>query len=189
MSKLLSFAVFWLISVSAAIAQSGVDVLKGSQITEAALVEALTPTEALPDGVRTRSLKLGNASGGRSPAASGGGASKARSKDVLITFETNSAQLSEEGKASLDVVARAFNNEKLATLSFSIEGHADPRGSADENLRLSQARADSVRNYLVAMKGVSADRLRSIGKGDREPMNTQSIAAPENRRVTFVTSQ
>ena len=180
-----------LCAVTTARSQTATEILKGKEITESALVDALSPGDSLPDGIRTRSIKLGGASG---PSASGASsnreaAGKPRSKDVLITFETNSAQLSDEGKASLDVVARAFNNEKLATLSFAIEGHADPRGSADENFRLSQARADSVRNYLVAAKGVSPDRLKAVGKGDRELMNTRSIAAPENRRVTFVTSQ
>jgi OmpA-OmpF porin, OOP family len=172
-------------------AQTGAEILKGKEITESALIDALTPDDSLPPGVRTRSIKLGGTSSGTASgsAANREAAAKPRSKDVLITFETNSAQLSDEGKASLDVVARAFNNEKLATLSFAIEGHADPRGSADENFRLSQARADSVRNYLVAAKGVNPDRLKAIGKGDRELMNTRSVAAPENRRVTFVTSQ
>lgn len=166
-------------------AQNAPVVLQGKDITESALVEALMPTHAdCPPEVRCRSIKMGG------PASSAGAAAtKPRSKDVLITFETNSAELSEEGKASLDVVARAFNNEKLAALTFAIEGHADPRGTPDENLRLSQARADSVRNYLVTVKGVSAERLRAIGKGDREPLNSRFIAAPENRRVTFVTSQ
>ncbi len=177
---LLSFA-------TTAPAETGNEVLKGKEITESALIEALTPGESLSPGVRTRSIKIGGATAGST--ANREASAKPRSKDVLITFETNSAQLSDEGKASLDVVAKAFNNEKLAALNFSIEGHADPRGSADENFRLSQARAESVRNYLVAAKGVSPERLKAIGKGDRELMNTRSITAPENRRVTFVTSQ
>jgi OmpA-OmpF porin, OOP family len=189
MHKFLILIAVALLPVSASLAQSSADVLKGTEITEEALIDALTPAESLPEGVRTRSLKLGNTSRGRAQSNQPPGDSKPRSKDVLITFETNSAQLSEDGKASLDVVARAFNNEKLATLSFAIEGHADPRGSSDENLRLSQARAESVRNYLIAMKGVSAERLKAIGKGDRELMNTRAISAPENRRVTFVTAQ
>ncbi len=168
-------------------AETGNEVLKGKDITESALIEALTPGDSLPPGVRTRSIKMGGAAAGSS--GNKESSVKPRSKDVLITFETNSAQLNDEGKASLDVVAKAFNNEKLATLSFAIEGHADPRGSADENFRLSQARAESVRNYLVAAKGVSPDRLKAVGKGDRELMNTRSITAPENRRVTFVTNQ
>lgn len=169
---------------SAAVAQSAANVLKGNEITEEALIEAFAPTEVLPDGVRTRSLKLG----GATRAKQSGAATKPRSKDVLITFETNSAQLDDDGKASLDRVARAFNSDQLAPLKFAIEGHADPRGSADENLKLSQSRADSVRNYLVTMKGVSPERLKAIGKGDRELLNTRVPVAPENRRVTFVTS-
>jgi OmpA-OmpF porin, OOP family len=170
-------------------AQSNTGVLKGSEITESALVEALAPPETVPEGVRTRSLKLGNAQGGRSANIAQRSNGAPRSKDVLITFESNSMQLNEDGKASLDVVARAFNSERLVALSFMIEGHADPRGSAQDNLRLSQARANTVRNYLVAMKGVRADRLTAIGKGDAELLNPRNPTAPENRRVTFVTNQ
>ena len=178
---------FWLALTAASIcvAQTAPSVLKGSEITEEAMIEAFAPPEdALPPGVRSRSLKLGGGNAGRHAS----GDRKPRSKDVLITFETNSAQLDADGKASLDRVARAFNSEQLSALKFAIEGHADPRGSADENMRLSQARADSVRNYLVAMKGVSPERLQAIGKGDRELLNTRVPIAPENRRVTFVTA-
>jgi outer membrane protein OmpA-like peptidoglycan-associated protein len=68
-----------------------------------------------------------------------------------------------------------------------VEGHTDPRGTADSNLVLSRERADSVRRYLIENHGIEADRLTAEGKGDREPLNTSSPAAPENRRVTFVT--
>jgi OmpA-OmpF porin, OOP family len=167
------------------LAQSKTTVLKGTEITEQALIEALAPVDTLPPGVRTRGLKLG---AGVSDKPATETEHKPRSKDVLITFVTNSVQLDADGKAALDRVARAFNSEQLATLKFAIEGHADPRGSVEENMRLSRARADSVRNYLVAAKGVSADRLQAIGKGDRELLNTRQLTAPENRRVTFVTT-
>lgn len=164
--------------LAAALTPAFAQVLQGNEITESALVDALKTPEQPPPGVRTRSIRIGPAE--PEPAA------KPRSKDVLITFETNSIELSRDGRAALDVVARAFQNEQLATLNFAIEGHADPRGNSDDNLRLSQARADSVRAYLVQVRGVNPERLRSIGKGDRELLNPRVPAAPENRRVTFV---
>lgn len=184
MKKSIAFLLLALGAAAAIAADPDTDVLKGSQITEQALIEAFAPPEALPEGVRTRSLKLGRGGGARAH----GGDGKSRSKDVLITFETNSAELDGEGKASLDRVARAFNSDQLLSLKFLIEGHADPRGTADDNMRLSQARAESVLTYLVAVKGVNPERLKAVGKGDRELLNTRYPIAPENRRVTFVSS-
>jgi OOP family OmpA-OmpF porin len=194
-------------AASAALAQTSGGILRESQVSEGRLIEALLPKPsdggggagatpgaeasqdgALPPGIRTRSIKAmpaGYSASGRPASAP----AKPSSAALLITFETNSAELTSTARQSLDVVAKALNNEQLSGLTFSIEGHADVRGSGDENLRLSQARADSVRQYLVTSRNVSPDRLKAIGRGDREPMNTRDVAAPENRRVTFVTQQ
>jgi outer membrane protein OmpA-like peptidoglycan-associated protein len=74
----------------------------------------------------------------------------------------------------------------LSEFRFRVEGHADPRGSHERNLVLSQGRAEAVCEYLVSNHGISRARLVSEGKGDKEPMNRENIAAPENRRVTIV---
>ena len=67
-----------------------------------------------------------------------------------------------------------------------IEGNTDSRGSASDNLKLSQGRADAVKNYLIA-KGVVADRLESIGYGESKPIVKEKTAADQakNRRVDF----
>ena len=171
-------------------AQTGGVVLRGQDLQEDALIQALLPP--LPEGMGSRTIRPVSAAPSR-PAASTAAAParanplKAPSASVLVTFDTNSAELTDEAKRQLDVVARALNNEQLFNLSFAIEGHADPRGTSDENLRLSQARADNVRDYLVRVGQVGPERLQALGKGDREPLNAREVAAPENRRVTFVT--
>jgi len=147
-------------------------VLQGSDITESALVEALTPA---PAPVLTRSLNA-------APAA----APKPAKAALLITFETNATVLTANAKRELDIVGRALNTSKLADFNFVIEGHADPRGSAETNRRLSEGRAAAVREYLVQNQSVREDRLKAVGKGDREPLNANNPAAPENRRVVFV---
>ena len=75
----------------------------------------------------------------------------------------------------------------FASLSFAVEGHADPRGDADTNLDLSRSRAESVVSYLVNEHGIDRQRLLPVGKGAAEPLNKARPDAPENRRVTFVT--
>jgi OmpA-OmpF porin, OOP family len=144
-------------------------VLKGREVTTDNLVDALTPDTTRSLGVQRTNLPKPSAS-------------------LLITFETNSADLTKSAKRQLDVVGAALQNNRLAEYSFNVEGHADPRGSSDANLLLSQQRADSVRNYLVSQHGIAAERLKAEGKGDRDLLKPTSPAAPENRRVTIVTN-
>lgn len=150
-------------------------VLKDTEITEKALIEALTPE----GGIRMRSIKVLRDQ--PDPAE------KAASASMLITFHTNSANLTPEAMQSLDVVGRALKMDKLAKYKFVIEGHADPRGGPDFNQRLSQARAETVRDYLVGKHQIVEDRLTATGKGDHELLDKTNPIAPENRRVTIVT--
>lgn len=154
--------------------------LKGNKVTESNLLDALTPA---PEPVLTRSLKVSrdNANGVVAP-------KKKASASLLITFETNSSELTAPAKQQLDVVAAALKNDRLAEYTFNVEGHADPRGAADANMTLSQQRAESVRAYLVAQHGIAADRLKAEGKGDTDLLNRKVPSAPENRRVTIVTN-
>jgi OOP family OmpA-OmpF porin len=138
--------------------------LKEGEITEGALVDALAPYAT------TRSLKP----------------SEPSRASLLITFETNSARLTPAAERALDTVGAALNNQRVKDRSFVIEGHADRRGRPDANLRLSAARANAVRMYLTRQHSIAEARLKSVGKGDAEPLNPADPAAPENRRVTFV---
>ena len=172
-------------------------VLSGKAVTESNLLDALTPAAAAPGAapaagdangdadvaVRTRSLRVTS----NTPAAAVLAPRKKASASLLITFETNSAQLTARSKEQLDVVAAALKNDRLKDFSFEVEGHADLRGAADANKLLSQQRAESVRAYLVGSHSIAEARLRAVGKGDTEPMNTRDVAAAENRRVTITT--
>jgi outer membrane protein OmpA-like peptidoglycan-associated protein len=151
-------------------------VLSEGQVTEKVLVDALTPAKPL----RTRSILV------RRDDEPGGHAAKPASASLLITFETNSAALTSAARHSLDVVGSALASEKLSSFRFAIEGHADPRGVPQANLKLSQARAESVRDYLVSSGKIDTARLEPVGKGDRELLNTANPIAAENRRVTIV---
>jgi outer membrane protein OmpA-like peptidoglycan-associated protein len=74
-------------------------------------------------------------------------------------------------------------------LKIQVEGHTDAVGSEEYNLKLSQQRADSVRDYLVA-QGVPAPGVTSIGLGKADPVATNDTAAgrQQNRRVELVVS-
>lgn len=163
-------------------AQPATDVLTGTQVNEERLLEALTPDA---DGVRKRSLRV-KAAAAVIPAAQ---EATRPSASLLITFRTNSSELTDNAKQQLDVVGAALKNTRLAAYKFTVEGHADPRGDPAANLVLSQHRADTVRTYLVGEHGIDPIRLIPEGKGDRELLNRAVPAAPENRRVTIVTNQ
>ncbi len=103
-----------------------------------------------------------------------------------IRFEPNSAQVRPESGALLGTLVAALQSPELKSLRFIIEGHADPRGSAAQNQRLSQERADEVRLYLVAL-GVHPSRLKAVGKGSTQLANAGNPQSAENRRVRVVT--
>ena len=92
-------------------------------------------------------------------------------------------------KAAHDIILAAEERVLKVFPQADILIHADPRGGADYNLRLSQARAESVVDYLAGRHGIPRDRLRPIGKGQTELANPGRPTAPENRRVTIKTLQ
>ncbi|SBT07360.1 OmpA/MotB domain protein [Candidatus Accumulibacter aalborgensis] len=154
-------------------------VLKADEINERALVDILSAEPAItPARRKTRSINVvrdeSSLPGAKPPSAS-----------LLIVFETSSAGLTPAGKQSLDVVGRALNSDKLTPFRFAIEGHTDPRGGEDYNLRLSQARAESVVGYLSENYHIDRGRLKPVGKGPSELLNPARPEAPENRRVTI----
>lgn len=96
--------------------------------------------------------------------------------DVL--FDYNSAALRAESRTTLRDMASVF--AKYADTTISVEGHADSTGSDDYNQRLSEQRADSVKDYLVD-RGVPSSRIRSVGFGEDRPK--ESNATPEGRQL------
>jgi outer membrane protein OmpA-like peptidoglycan-associated protein len=186
---------FALLAVAAALAAGPAlaqeKVLREGQVTRQGLIDALTPAAAPADpaaseaagadGMRTRSFRPAV----RVAATAAAAAQPARAS-ILVTFVTNSSDLTPSAKKALDVLAGAMKSDKLASVRFTIEGHADPRGSEELNLKLSQQRAESVRGYLVSTHGLAAERVSAVGKGSTALMNPSDPAAPENRRVTIV---
>ena len=157
-------------------------VLKGSQVTESALIDALAIEGAQAASGPTRGFRPQ-----MRPADGTAAKPSAGKASLLITFATDSSELTSDSQAVLDALARALQSDKLAGFSFRVEGHSDPRGDIAHNLELSQQRAESVARYLVKTRGILPERLTAVGKGSSEPLNRERIDAPENRRVTIVT--
>ncbi len=146
------------------------------------------------DGVPDASDRCPNEPG---PAANGGCPPKLELINVTlekielkqaIFFRTAKAVIMPRSFGLLDEVAAALNARP--TMQVRIEGHTDSRGGHAYNVRLSQARADAVKAYLVG-KGIGSDRMEAKGYGPDQPIDNNRTAAgrERNRRVEFMITQ
>lgn len=105
-----------------------------------------------------------------------------------VTFGYDDATVRDEDRPSLDRFV-AIVNKYYGGALVTVEGFADPAGSARYNLALSQRRAESVSSYL-AQAGISGVSLRSVGLGETRQVVQGAEAdmpgAQANRRVVFV---
>jgi outer membrane protein OmpA-like peptidoglycan-associated protein len=101
-----------------------------------------------------------------------------------VFFVTDRATIRPESHAILDTVAQVMRD--FPDISIEVQGHTDSRGADRHNLELSQARAGSVRQYLI-QQGISADRMTAVGYGETMPIedNSTDQGRSMNRRVEF----
>ncbi len=102
-----------------------------------------------------------------------------------ITFETNSAKLTDADKRILD---EAISTIKASTSNhIDVVGYTDNTGAASYNQKLSEKRAQSVVAYLIN-KGISSTRLFASGRGEENPIATNDTEAGRqaNRRVELL---
>jgi peptidoglycan-associated lipoprotein len=85
-----------------------------------------------------------------------------------VFFTTDSSELSPQARATLDKQAQWLNHYTQYA-QFTVEGHADERGTREYNLALGARRAQTVRDYLVS-RGVAASRIRTISYGKERPV-------------------
>jgi OOP family OmpA-OmpF porin len=106
----------------------------------------------------------------------------------VIEFESSDDTLTAKGKALLDEALPIIRESKQGEIE--IAGHTDSRGQAVFNQQLSQARAEAVRDYLVA-NGIDTNRLKPVGYGPSRPIadNSTSQGQKKNRRIEFSVKQ
>jgi peptidoglycan-associated lipoprotein len=103
-----------------------------------------------------------------------------------VFFATNKSILTTASRDTLRAQA-AWMRAKGKDLSFTIEGHADERGTREYNLALGERRANAVKDYLMTY-GISGNRLSVISYGKERPVNSGSnpLAWSQNRRSVTV---
>lgn len=151
------------------------------------IVKALLPKPRTPEPV-TRSFRpLGPSRGIEIE----GGEQQAEAPpriDLYVHFEYDQAALTmTDARLTLDALAKALKDPRLAAMRFMIVGHTDARGNDGYNLDLSRRRAEAVRQYLIQFHRIAGDALKADGKGRAE---LKDPARPEdaiNRRVEIRT--
>jgi outer membrane protein OmpA-like peptidoglycan-associated protein len=112
-------------------------------------------------------------------------------KDALeikdrIYFGTNNAKIMKRSNKLLVQIAEVLKTHPYIE-KVLIQGHTDNQGNMEKNRKLSQARADAVRSFLIN-QGLEPGRLDAKGFGPDKPIDTNSTAAgrANNRRVEFI---
>ena len=106
--------------------------------------------------------------------------------DLEVFFDYNFAAITDEALPILEKLGEALNSDKLKGSVFMVAGHTDAHGSADYNLGLSNARARSVREFLIKKFDIAPDQLVAVGFGEEQLKNPEDPEAGENRRVQVV---
>jgi peptidoglycan-associated lipoprotein len=159
-----------------------IDVRKMMHVTRLAMV--LVAALAIAGCARTAEDAQANAGGAATPGSQ---------QDFVVNvgdrvfFETDSSELTPQSRATLDK-----QSQWLTTYSnysqFTIEGHADERGTREYNIALGARRAQAVRDYL-ASRGIQPQRMRTISYGKERPVavcNDISCWSQNRRAVTVL---
>jgi peptidoglycan-associated lipoprotein len=115
-----------------------------------------------------------NKAGDNAQANAAGQATPGSQQDFVVNvgdrvfFETDSSELTPQSRATLDKQAQWLGNYSQYG-QFTIEGHADERGTREYNIALGARRAQTVRDYLIS-RGVAANRMRTISYGKERPV-------------------
>jgi peptidoglycan-associated lipoprotein len=103
-----------------------------------------------------------------------------------VFFESDSPELTPQSIATLDKQAEWL--QRYNRYAFTIEGHADERGTREYNIALGARRAQTVRDYLIS-RGVQGNRMRTISYGKERPVavcNDISCWSQNRRAVTVL---
>ena len=124
--------------------------------------------------------------------AAAGSAAPGSQQDFVVNvgdrvfFESDSTELTSQSRATLDKQAQWL--QQYGSYAFTIEGHADERGTREYNIALGARRAQAVRDYL-ATRGIQPSRIRTVSFGKERPVavcNDISCWSQNRRAVTVL---
>jgi peptidoglycan-associated lipoprotein len=149
-------------------------------------------TMALALGACAKNNADGAAGGPGSGFGAGGAAIPGSQQDFVVNvgdrvfFESDSSELGSTAVSTLDKQATWLS--QYTKYSFTVEGHADERGTREYNFALGARRAEAVKSYLAA-KGISGSRIRTISYGKERPVavcDNISCWSQNRRAVTLL---
>ena len=105
---------------------------------------------------------------------------------IAIQFDFNSARIRPSSFAAVGLMADALYHPYLQGYRFLIVGHTDAKGNREYNLKLSQQRADAIREALINPFGISPARIEAVGLGEEQLLKPAAPEAAENRRVQLI---
>src|SRR5215212_8454348 len=133
-----------------------------------------------------------NQMAGANAALGAGNATPGSAQDFVVNvgdrvfFESDSSELTQQSIATLEKQAQWLR--AYPQYAFTVEGHADERGTREYNIALGARRAQAVRDYL-ASRGIQAHRMRTISYGKERPVavcNDISCWSQNRRAVTVL---
>jgi outer membrane protein OmpA-like peptidoglycan-associated protein len=105
---------------------------------------------------------------------------------IAVQFDFNSARIRPDSFRAVGLMADALYHPYLQGYRFLIVGHTDAKGSREYNLKLSQQRADAIRDALIDPFGIPPSRIEAVGLGEEQLLNSSKPDAAENRRVQLI---
>jgi outer membrane protein OmpA-like peptidoglycan-associated protein len=151
------------------------------QLSPDEIVKRLDPATAVTAKPGLRASPWSNTPGNR-----GAGEEEATalpSVSLSVPFDYNSDKLTPDGIISLRGLAAALKDPKLSNYRFKIAGHTDAKGTPEYNQKLSERRAQAVRDYLVFQYDMEPTRLDTVGYGRTQLADPTRPEDGVNRRV------
>jgi OmpA-OmpF porin, OOP family len=107
--------------------------------------------------------------------------------NVDIQFNPDTPVIRPESYRTLGRIADALTNPALMSFTFLIVGRVEANGRRDNNLALSQRRAEAIRDALVMTFKISSKRVLAVGLGEEQLQDANNPKAPVNQQAQIVT--
>ena len=212
MSRMSRTLTAWLsiVTIGAALSFSVGAALAGDNVTEDQILKALVPakkplTRGLSMGPQTQTDPAAATEEGKFVQTIRGRATRSLSTaereeiaaiaktkpniDLEITFDYNSANISQKSMPSVQALGRALASPDLKGSTFIVAGHTDAAGGEAYNQDLSERRADSIERYLVEKYSIAGPDLVTVGYGKSKLKDPSQPLAEVNRRVQVVNTE